>query len=55
VVEALTAQRVLSGIPVSRLYPEREDLADLLLVAVTETVTEADVHGLLAGLAGALL
>jgi glycine dehydrogenase subunit 1 len=55
VVEALTAQRVLAGIPVSRLYPEREDLADLLLVAVTETVTEADLHGLLAGLAGALL
>ncbi|HVC55573.1 MAG TPA: aminomethyl-transferring glycine dehydrogenase subunit GcvPA [Stellaceae bacterium] len=43
VVEALAAQGVLGGIPVSRLYPERPDLADLLLVAATETVTIEDI------------
>jgi len=30
---------VLAGIPLSRLYPDRTELANILLVAVTETVT----------------
>jgi len=50
VVEALAEAGVLAGIPVSRLYPERPELADLLLVAATETVTEDDVTRLQAGL-----
>ena len=40
VVEALAARGVLAGVPVSRLYPDRPELADLLLVAATETVTD---------------
>jgi len=43
VVEKLAERGVLGGIPVSRFYPERADLADLLLVATTETVTEDDI------------
>ena len=43
VVEALAKKRVLGGIPASRLYPERRELADLLLVAATETVTGDDI------------
>jgi glycine dehydrogenase subunit 1 len=54
VVEALAAKGILAGIPVSRLYPDRAELADLLLVAVTETVTEADIDRLARGLAEAL-
>src|SRR5271169_530631 len=54
VVEALAARGILAGIPVSRLYPERPELADLLLVAATETVTEADIDRLARGLAEAL-
>jgi len=54
VVEALAARGILAGIPVSRLYPDRAELADLLLVAATETVTEADIDRLAQGLAGAL-
>jgi glycine dehydrogenase subunit 1 len=54
VVEALAARGILAGIPVSRLYPDRAELADLLLVAATETVTEADIDRLARGLAGAL-
>jgi glycine dehydrogenase subunit 1 len=54
VVEALAARGILAGIPVSRLYPERPEFADLLLVAATETVTEADIGRLAQGLAGAL-
>jgi glycine dehydrogenase subunit 1 len=50
VVEALAGQGVLAGVPVSRFYPERADLADLLLVAATETVTPEDIDRLEAGL-----
>jgi glycine dehydrogenase subunit 1 len=55
VVEALAARGILAGIPVSRLYPVRPELADLLLLAATETVTEADIDRLARGLAEALL
>jgi glycine dehydrogenase subunit 1 len=44
VVAALAERGVLGGVPVSRFYPERNDLADLLLVAATETITEDDIH-----------
>ena len=54
VVEALAAKGILGGIPVSRLYPERPELADLLLVATTEMAAEADLHRLAQGLAEAL-
>ena len=50
VVEALAGRKILGGIPVSRFYPGRADLADLLLVAATETVTEDDIDRLDAGL-----
>ena len=50
VVEALAQRGILAGVPVSRLYPERGELADLLLVAATETVTADDIERLAAGL-----
>jgi len=50
VVEALAKRGILGGIPVSRFYPGRADLADLLLVAATETVTPDDIDRLAAGL-----
>ncbi len=50
VVEALAGQGVLAGIPVSRLYPQRAEMADFLLVAVTEMVTQDDIERLEAGL-----
>ncbi len=43
VVEALAERGVLGGIPVSRLYPGRAELAGLLLVAATEMVTSEDI------------
>ena len=54
VVEGLANRGVLAGIPVSRLYPGRPELADLLLVAATEMVTDADMGRLTRGLAEAL-
>jgi glycine dehydrogenase subunit 1 len=42
-VETLAKQDVLGGIPASRLYPDRPELADLLMVAATETVTDEDI------------
>ncbi len=54
VVEALVKMGVLGGIPVSRLYPDRPELANLLLMAATETVTEADVDRLAQGLSEVL-
>jgi glycine cleavage system P protein (glycine dehydrogenase) subunit 1 len=49
-VEALARRGILGGIPVSRFYPKEKPLADLLLVAATETNTDADMDAL----AGAL-
>jgi glycine cleavage system P protein (glycine dehydrogenase) subunit 1 len=42
IVEALALDGVLGGVPVSRLEPERPELADLIVVASTETNTDAD-------------
>jgi glycine dehydrogenase subunit 1 len=46
VVDALAARRILAGVPVARLYPDAPELAPLMLVAATETNTEADVEAL---------
>jgi glycine dehydrogenase subunit 1 len=54
VVAALAEKGVLGGVPLSRFYPDREDLADLLLVAATETVTDDDIDGFSAALAEVL-
>ena len=54
VVEALAQQGILAGIPAGRLYPDRAELAGLLLVAATETVTEDDMSRFETGLRGAL-
>jgi glycine cleavage system P protein (glycine dehydrogenase) subunit 1 len=54
VVETLAARGILGGIPVSRLYPGRAELSDLLLVAATETVTHDDIDRLEAALREAL-
>ena len=43
VVAALAEYGVLGGVPLSRFYPQRGDLADLLLVAATATVTDDDM------------
>jgi glycine cleavage system P protein (glycine dehydrogenase) subunit 1 len=50
VVEALAARRILAGVPVSRLLPDDSAAADLLLLAATETATEAGMAPLVAGL-----
>ncbi len=54
VVGALAERRILAGVPVSRLYPDVPDLADLLLVAASECTTDADIDALAAGLAEVL-
>ena len=54
VVETLAGQGILAGVPVSRLYPQDEELADLLLVAATELTTLDDIDRLASGLKGAL-
>jgi glycine dehydrogenase subunit 1 len=50
VVEALAHRRILAGVPISRFYPDREELADLLLVTATEMTTEEDMDRLEQGL-----
>ena len=50
VVEALAARQILGGVPASRLWPERPELADLLLVAATETNTEDEMSSFAAAL-----
>jgi glycine dehydrogenase subunit 1 len=43
VVERLTKKGVLAGVPGGRLWPKHKELADHLIVAATETNTEADM------------
>ncbi|HUZ75658.1 MAG TPA: aminomethyl-transferring glycine dehydrogenase subunit GcvPA [Stellaceae bacterium] len=50
VVDALAAKGVLAGVPASRFWPDRPELADLLLVAATETNTEAEMDNFAAAL-----
>lgn len=54
VVDALADKRILAGVPVSRLYPGQPELTDLLLVAATETTTDADIEALGSALAKVL-
>jgi glycine dehydrogenase subunit 1 len=43
VVEKLAKKGVLAGVPGGRLWPKHKELADHLIVAATETNTEADM------------
>ena len=54
VVERLADDGIFAGVPASRLYPERGALADLLIVAATETNTEEEIDRLGTALEGAL-
>ena len=54
VVETLAGKGILAGVPVSRLYPQAQELSDLLLVAATELTTLDDIDRLVTGLKGAL-
>jgi len=49
-VEALAGRRILAGVPVSRLIPNDPAVDNLLLLAATETATEAGMAPLIAGL-----
>ncbi len=50
VIDALAHSGVLGGVPVSRLEPDRPELGDLIVVASTETNTNADRAAFVAGL-----
>jgi glycine dehydrogenase subunit 1 len=50
VVDALAEKGVIAGVPASRLWPDRPELADLLIVAATETNTEAEMDRFAASL-----
>ncbi|MBX3477762.1 MAG: aminomethyl-transferring glycine dehydrogenase subunit GcvPA [Brevundimonas sp.] len=54
VVERLAQQRILAGVPYSRLAPEA-GLDDVLLVAATETTTDGDIDALADALKKALV
>jgi glycine dehydrogenase subunit 1 len=50
VVRALADRQILGGLSLGRLYPDAPELANGLLVTVTETVTDEDIAALVAGL-----
>jgi glycine dehydrogenase subunit 1 len=54
VVDALAASGVLAGVPVSRFYPGNATVADLMVVAATETNTDDDIEIFATKLEGAL-
>jgi glycine dehydrogenase subunit 1 len=53
-VRALAEAGVLGGVSLGRLYPDAPDLANGLVVAVTETATEGDVEAFAKALEGVL-
>jgi len=50
VVETLAERGILGGVPASRFYPSYPELAGVLLVAATETASEADMDTFAAAL-----
>jgi glycine dehydrogenase subunit 1 len=54
VVEKLAAAGILAGVPVSRFYPGDKSVADLLIVAATETNTDDDIESVAKALEGAV-
>ncbi|CAK0778970.1 putative glycine dehydrogenase (decarboxylating) subunit 1 [Azospirillaceae bacterium] len=50
IVNKLAKKNILAGVPVSRLFPEAEDVENLLLVACTETNTEDEMDMLCSAL-----
>ena len=50
VVEALAAHGILGGVPMSRLCPDRPELADVLLIAASECTEHDDIAALAAEL-----
>jgi glycine dehydrogenase subunit 1 len=54
VVDALVAKGVLGGVPGGRLWPGRADMANLLVVAATETNTQAEMDLFASALAAEL-
>jgi glycine dehydrogenase subunit 1 len=46
IVRALADRGVLAGVSLGRLYPGEDELANGLIVAVTETVTQEDIEAL---------
>ncbi|MBT5049535.1 MAG: glycine dehydrogenase, partial [Rhodospirillaceae bacterium] len=54
VVEKLAWDGVFAGVPATRLYPGRDDLSDLLIVAVTEQNTKAHMDRLCSALEAGL-
>jgi len=54
VVDKLADEGVLAGVPGGRLWPGDKDAANLLIVAATECVTDADIKTFASKLEGAL-
>lgn len=50
VVETLAKQNILCGVPASRLYPEEKSVENILLMAATECVNDADIATLVQAL-----
>jgi glycine dehydrogenase subunit 1 len=46
IVEALAVQKILGGVPASRLLPDEASAANYLIIAATETNTESDIEQL---------
>ncbi|MEQ1511014.1 MAG: aminomethyl-transferring glycine dehydrogenase subunit GcvPA [Sphingopyxis sp.] len=54
VARTLADRGILCGVPLGRLYPDRADLGNDLLVCATETTSDADISALCAALAEVL-
>ena len=50
IVDRLAEQRIIAGVPASRFWPEDPALANLLIVAATETNTDEDMDALVSAL-----
>jgi len=53
-VDRLATQNILAGVPGARLWPGQQELDDLLILAVTETVSDTDMDRLVKGVQEAI-
>ncbi len=53
-IEELSQKKILAGVSLSRLFPDRNDFKDLALMTATETTTDSDIQILLQALSESL-
>ncbi|MBL41897.1 MAG: aminomethyl-transferring glycine dehydrogenase [Rhodospirillaceae bacterium] len=55
IIDSLIDKNILAGVPLTRFYPNREDLKNYLIIAVTEMIDDQQMDNFIAALRGELI